>query len=105
LENYLTSTSSAANWWELAYERYRQLSAEAGLEPKPEAELSSAANRRSRLVTGVTLADGTTITLNAPIAETLAAVEQSLGTDDVLRLHVKLRGSELCRAVGRGRSR
>lgn len=79
IEAYLTSTSSAANWWPLAYEQYQKRCADSGVEPKPADALSLSANRLNRLVTGVTLPDGTTITLNAASGDTLSALDQSLG--------------------------
>jgi hypothetical protein len=79
IEAYLTSASSAANWWPLAYEQYRKLCADQGVEPKAEQALSQSANRLNRLVTGVTLPDGTTITLNAASGDTLSALENALG--------------------------
>jgi Zn-dependent protease with chaperone function len=75
LEAYLTSTSSASNWWPLAYEQYAKLCADAGQAAKSEADLKVAANTQYRLVAGVTLPDGVTITLNDPLQK----FEASLG--------------------------
>lgn len=79
LEAYLAGSSSAANWWPLAYEQYRKLCTDQGVEPKVEEALSVAANRLNRMVTGVTLADGTTITLNAAIDDTVESLGAALG--------------------------
>ncbi|HMP06680.1 MAG TPA: hypothetical protein PJ982_10050 [Lacipirellulaceae bacterium] len=79
LEAYLTGASSAANWWPLAYEQYRRLCTDQGVEPKTQEELARTANRLHRLVTGVTLEDGTLLTLNEAIDQTLSALEESLG--------------------------
>jgi hypothetical protein len=75
LETYLSSSSSAANWWTLAYEQYVKLCHDQGVEPKDMSELSLAANAQHRLVTGIALADGTTISLN----DSVAALVRMLG--------------------------
>ena len=75
LEAYLTSTSSASNWWPLAYEQYAKLCTQAGVDAKVENDLKVAANTQYRLVTGVALPDGATLTLNDP----MPALEQTLG--------------------------
>jgi Zn-dependent protease with chaperone function len=79
LEAYLTGASSAANWWPLAYEQYQKLCAASDVRPKTQDALSQSANRLNRLVTGVTLPDGTTITLNAASGDTLSALDAALG--------------------------
>ena len=75
LETYLTTSSSAANWWPLAYEQYAKLCKDQGVEAKTQDELRKSANTQYRLVTGITLPGGATITLN----DSLEALQQSLG--------------------------
>jgi Zn-dependent protease with chaperone function len=75
LEAYLASTSSASNWWPLAYEQYEKLCDEVSVAAKNEDELRVAANTQYRLVTGIALPDGGVITLNDPLTE----LEKSLG--------------------------
>lgn len=75
LEAYLAAASPASNWWALAHEQYVKLCGEAGVEPKGEETLRVAANTQYRLVAGITLPDGGTITLNDPLPK----LERSLG--------------------------
>jgi hypothetical protein len=75
LEAYLAEASPASNWWPLAYEQYTKLCEDAGIEPKAADALRVAANTQYRLVTGIALPGGGTITLNDPLPQ----LERSLG--------------------------
>ncbi len=74
-EGYLTSNSSALTWWSLAFDAYEALCREQGVDAKSRATLAADGRRRMRMVTGIHLADGSTLSIDAP-AET---VEQMLG--------------------------
>jgi hypothetical protein len=75
LEAYLAAASPASTWWPIAYEQYTKLCNDAGVDPKAEDGLRVVANTQYRLVTGIALPDGDTITLNDP----LPRIERSLG--------------------------
>jgi Zn-dependent protease with chaperone function len=79
LEAYLSSASPAQLWWPLAYEQYRKLCADQGVTAKGEEDLMIAANKRLRLVPGVTLPTGERIILRAPTSEALPALDAVLG--------------------------
>jgi Zn-dependent protease with chaperone function len=74
-ERYLTSNSSALTWWALAFDAYATLCREQGVEPKTRETLAAEGRRRMRMVTGIQLADGSTLSIDAP-AE---SIEQLLG--------------------------
>jgi hypothetical protein len=74
LEAYLAKASPASSWWRLAYDQYAKLCRDAGVAAKAEDDLRVAANTQYRLVTGVVLPDGATLTLNDPLAQLEAAL-------------------------------
>jgi Zn-dependent protease with chaperone function len=75
LEAYLANSSPAATWWTLAYDQYKKLCADQNVEAKPANELSKETNLQNRLVTGITLPSGETVTLN----DELSSLNQTLG--------------------------
>jgi hypothetical protein len=79
LEAYLTSASPAQLWWPLAYEQYRQLCEDQGVTVKAKEELVVDANKRHRLVSGVSLPGGEQIVLRASTSETLPSLDAALG--------------------------
>lgn len=76
LEAYLSTSSPAANWWPLAYEQYVKLCGQEDIDPKLQQDLSVAANTRYRLVTGIALPSGATVTLNDSLSSLEAAAGQ-----------------------------
>jgi tetratricopeptide (TPR) repeat protein len=78
-EKYLDGMTSTSSWWPIAYREYSRLAKASGVEPKPQENFRQPGNSDWRTVAGVSLQDGTVVSLSDKIVDVL----KKLGTPDV----------------------
>ncbi len=68
-EDYLGTTSPAVAWWNLAYDRYKELCQSQNMKPKAREELERPQTVHFRPATSIVVADGKEIAINDPISQ------------------------------------